>query len=174
MPWISSSARRATPSAQPGVADPGEADHAQAVDAAAAARLAVEEPEAAALLDELLGDRVVEAARAPEPHHVPVAGDLDAVARHDEGQRLGHPGVVALRVAVGVAHERAAADPGGPGDPAAELEPPVDLEAAVGSARLAARHELAGADDLGPALEHRAGQRRDRTSSTSRWRWRSP
>ena len=34
----------------------------------------------------------------------------------------------------------------------------MDLEAAVGPARLPARHELAGADDLGAALEHLAGQ----------------
>ena len=71
---------------------------------------------------------------------------------------LGIPASLRLRVAVGVAHEGAAADPGRPGDPAAELEPPVDLEAAVGSARLPPRHELAGADDVGAALEHRAGQ----------------
>ena len=98
MSWISSRARRATPEGPGRVADAGEADHAQAVDAAAAAGLAVEEPEGAPLLDELLGDRVVEAAGAPESHHVPVAGDLDGVLRHEEGQDLGHPGVVALRL----------------------------------------------------------------------------
>ena len=138
------------------MADAGEADHTQAVHAPTTTRLAVEEPEGAPFFDDLLGDRVVEAAGAPKPHHVPVARDLDAVARHDEGQHLGHPGVVELRGAVGVAHERAAADPGRPSDPAAELEPSLDLEAALGSSRLPARHELAGADDLGTTFEHLA------------------
>ena len=67
-----------------GMTDEREAQHADAIDRSSSLWPVIDQIEGEAAVDELLGHVVVETARTNEADDVPVAGELDGVARHEK------------------------------------------------------------------------------------------